>query len=118
VARASDPFRLVVNRQELNRLLESPDGPVARDLGRKAQRVAAQARRRAPKKTGALKASIGWTIGSDELGLFAEVTARVPYSAPVEQGHRTDGGKRVRARRYLKPALYDVVRTGQTRAAK
>ena len=87
-----DPFRLVVNRAELNRLLGSPNSPVAVDLGKRAQRVAASAKRRAPRRTGTLQASIGWQIGEDDQGLYADIGATVPYARPLEQGHQAPNG--------------------------
>lgn len=101
-----DPFRLVVNRAELNRLLMSPSSPVAADLAKRAQRVAGSAKRRAPRKTGALKASIGWQIGEDDNGLYADIGSTMPYARPVESGHKTASGTRVSPRRFLRPALY------------
>lgn len=101
----NDPFKLVIDRSELNKLLTSPDGDVAMDLAKKAQRVAASARRRAPRRTGALKASIGWTIGRDEQGLYADIGSTEFYARPVESGHVTASGSRVAPRRFLRPAL-------------
>lgn len=109
MARAAGPrdaFKLVVNRGELNRLLMSEDSPVAFDLAKRAQRVAASAKRRAPRKTGATKASIGWQIGQDEDGLYADIGATVPYARPLEKGHKAENGRRVAPRRFLRPALY------------
>ena len=95
-----------MNRSELNRLLASPNSPIAVDLGKRAQRVAASARRRAPKDTGRLKASIGWQIGEDDQGLFADIGSTVFYARPVEKGHKAANGKRVSPRRFLRPALF------------
>ena len=99
-----------MNRSELNRLLVSPSSPVAVDLGKRAQRVAASAKRRAPRKTGALKASIGWQIGEDDQGLYADIGSTVPYARPVEQGHKEANGGRVSPRRFLAAR---AVRLGQ-----
>ena len=101
-----DAFKLIVNRAELNRLLMSESSPVAFDLARRAQRVAASAKRRAPRRTGATKASIGWQIGEDADGLFADIGSTVAYARPLENGHKAANGKRVRARRFLRPALF------------
>jgi bacteriophage HK97-gp10 putative tail-component len=103
---AKDQFRLVIDRAELDRLLTSTSSPVAFDLAKRAQRVAASAKRRAPRKTGATKASIAWQMGSDDQGLFADVGSTVPYARPLENGHRMENGKRVSPRRFLRPALY------------
>lgn len=101
-----DAFKLVVNRAELNRLLMSESSPVAFDLAKRAQRVAASAKRRAPRRTGATKKSIGWQIGEDDQGLYADIGATVAYARPLEGGHKAANGKRVKARRFLRPALY------------
>lgn len=100
----AEEFKLVVNRDELNRLLQSPDGAVARDVAKKAQRVASSARRRAPKRTGELKSSIRFEMGRDALGVYADVGSNVFYARFLENGHRTEQG-RVSPRRYLRPAL-------------
>jgi Bacteriophage HK97-gp10, putative tail-component len=105
-----DPYKLIVNRAELNRLLMSPSSPIAEDLAKRAQRAAGSAKRRAPKKTGALKSSVGWKIAEDDDGLYADVVATMPYATPVEQGHKTATTKRVAPRRFLRPALYSVAR--------
>jgi hypothetical protein len=99
-----DPFQLVIDRNALNRLLSSETGDIALDLAKKAQRVAASARRRAPKKTGQLRAAIGWEIGSDEEGVYADIVS--PADKFQERGHRAVDGTRVSPRRYLRPALY------------
>ena len=44
--------RLVVNQAALHKLLRSPDGPVARDLARRAIRVESQAKRNASGRPG------------------------------------------------------------------
>lgn len=101
----SDPFKLIIDRSELNRLLSSPDSEIALDLAKKAQRVAASAKRRAPKETGELKSSIGWTIGRDSEGLYAEIGTNVLHGKFQESGHIAANGRRVAPRRYLRPAL-------------
>jgi hypothetical protein len=101
----ADPFKLIIDRRALNDLLMSETSDVALDLAFRAQRIAASARRRAPRKTGALKASIGWSIGADEEGLYADIGSDLLYGKFVETGHVTSSGSRVAPRRYLRPAL-------------
>lgn len=101
-----DPFALVVDRAALNALLSGEQGPVAFEIAKRAQRVAASARRRAPKDTGALKASIGWEIAADEDGVYADIGSDLLYARFVEQGHRAPDGSRVSPRRYLRSALF------------
>jgi len=101
-----DPFQLVIDRNALNRLLSSETGDIAFDLAKKAQRVAASAKRRARphRKTGEQLSGIGWQIGSDEEGVYADVVSR--FDKFQEKGHRAEDGSRVSPRRYLRPALY------------
>lgn len=87
---------------EWQQLMESEDGPVGRDLGRRAEIVTQGAKRRAPvspdgshgRGSGYMRSHIGWRYGRDTLGLYAvvESTARTPDGAPyalfVEVGTR------------------------------
>lgn len=88
----------------LRRLLNSPQGPVARDLGRRAERVrreavlnatgravegATNAEGRGPRvDTGRLRSSIAWQLGSDTVGLYADIGTNVPYGYWLETGLR------------------------------
>jgi hypothetical protein len=101
-----DPFQLVIDRSALNRLLSSESGDIALFIAKRAQRTAASARRRARphRKTGELISGIGWEIGSDEEGVYADVVSR--FDKFQERGHRAVDGTRVSPRRYLRPALY------------
>jgi hypothetical protein len=100
----SDPFKLIIDRSALNALLSSETGDIALDLAKRAQRVASSAKRRAPRKTGQLRAAIGWQIGSDEEGVYADVVSSEDKTQ--EKGHRAADGTYVSARKYLRPALY------------
>jgi hypothetical protein len=87
---------------EWERIMESEDGPVGRDLGGKAQTVVQGAKRRAPvsprgsngRGSGYLRSNIGWRYGRDSFGLYVvvESTARTPDGKPyalfVEIGTR------------------------------
>lgn len=84
----------------LSALLESPSGPVGRDLARRAQRVEAAAKTLAPVDTGRLRSSITWAIFRDGRGLYAEVGTAVFYAAFVELGTRY-----MSAQPFLIPAL-------------
>ena len=102
---ASGPAGSVTfDQAALARLLEGPDGPVGKDLARKAIRCQAAAKRLCPVDTGRLRASIAWRMGHDFGGLYAIVGTNVHYAAPVEFGTRT-----MRARPYLRPALAEAV---------
>lgn len=92
------------DEQALNHLLESPDGPVGKDLQRRAENVTAQATEnatgigvagasnpqgRGPNiRTGNLNTSIRFVIGHDDDGLFAEIGSDVLYAIFLETGLR------------------------------
>lgn len=97
---------VVWNDRELERLLVGPDGPVARDLARRAINVESRAKLNASGRpgpnvrTGRLRASITWEIDRDARGLVARIGSNVSYAGYVEQG--TD---RAPPYPYLQPAL-------------
>lgn len=86
----------ILNPAGLAELLNSPAGPVALDLARRAIRVETQAKINASHsrpsvpgsgpavRTGRLRSSIAHRIGVDERGLYAEIGSNVPYAFPVE----------------------------------
>lgn len=96
--------RLVFDQRELKRLLEGPDGPVAKDLGRKATRVETEAKLNATGRQvagannpegrgpnvqlGRLRSSISWRLGHDTQGLYADIGTNVPYGFWLETGLR------------------------------
>jgi len=96
----------VWNDAELYRLLSSPQGPVARDLIRRAIRVHSHAVSLCPVDTGNLRSSITWEIehdeeeGGPEGGVSAIVGTNVEYAPYVEYGTRY-----MTARPYLRPSL-------------
>lgn len=109
MATQRDPFKLVLDRKELDKLLESEHGPVAEMIAKKAQRVAGAAKRRAPKRTGALRKSIKFEVKHDEEGVYADVGSELFYAGFVENGHPIAGkGGFVSARRFLRPALQAI----------
>ena len=98
----------------LRSVLQGPNGPVARDLAKRAIRVESAAKLElndsfppaslpgSPphKRTARLQTSITWVLGEDALGLYAAIGTNVEYGRYLEVG--TD---RMEARPYLKPAL-------------
>jgi hypothetical protein len=99
----------VWNEAALHELLASPEGPVARDLLRRAVQVEAAAKIRASNaphgyfhgtfypsnpgsgpgvRTGRLRSSITHTIGVDALGLHAKIGTNVRYGVYLELGTR------------------------------
>jgi hypothetical protein len=90
MARYETSFR--VNVAGLEHTLKDPNGPVARDLARRAQRVRDQAVVNASGRpgpnvdTGRLRASIGWRLVSTGAGWYAEVYTPVRYAGFVEFG--------------------------------
>lgn len=91
----------------LAELLESIDGPVAKELTRRAVRVESGAKRLCPVDTGRLRASITHALSRDASSLYAEVGSNVAYAAFVELGTRHAG-----AQPYLRPALAAEVQRG------
>lgn len=91
----------------LDRLLRGPQGPVASDLARRAQRVTDQAKVNASGRpgpnvdTGRLRSSISWRLGEDTEGLYAEIGTGVPYGRILELGLTRNGV----AYPFLVPAL-------------
>lgn len=92
--------RVVFNAEALGRLLNGPDGPVARELARRVVRVEAAAIRGCPVDTGRLRSSIGRQVAVDQLGLVGIVGTDVEYAPYVEYGT-----SRSPAQPFLRPAL-------------
>lgn len=84
----------------LDKLLESEDGEVGKDLLRRAIRVESAAKRLCPVDTGRLRASITHDLSEDVRGLFAQVGTDVEYAKYVELGT-----SRMSAQPFLRPAL-------------
>lgn len=84
----------------LDRLLQSPAGPVAKELSRRAVRVGAAAKHLCPVDTGRLRSSITWRLAADARGLVALIGTNVHYAPHVEFGT-----SRARAQPFLRPAL-------------
>lgn len=96
-----------LNEEALQRLLASPDGDVALDLGRRAQRVETAAKLnatgrpvagannpegRGPRvQSGRLRSSIHWFIGVDERSVFAAIGTNVFYGRILELGLTRNG---------------------------
>lgn len=79
---------LVFNDAAIQFLLQSPAGPVIRDLSRRALRVESAAKRLCPVDHGRLRSSIHWRLGRDARGYYADVGTNVSYALPVEFGTR------------------------------
>lgn len=92
--------RVVFDERALDELFNSPEGPVGKDLTRRAVRVETAAKRLAPVDTGRLRSSISRELGRDGQGLVAVIGTNVHYAPHVEFGT-----VRMRAQPYLRPAL-------------
>ena len=68
--------------------LTGPNGAVARDLHRRANRVLNEARYLCPVDTGNLRGSITWEIRKRGNQLVGVVGTNVPYAIYVEKGTR------------------------------
>lgn len=84
----------------IDSLLNGPDGPVGRDLLKRAIRVESAAKRACPVDTGRLRSSITHAVEQDGRGLVAIVGTNVEYALPVELGTF-----RMRAQPFLRPSL-------------
>lgn len=95
-----------VNQAELQRILRGRNGPVARDLSRRAIRVESRAKlnasgRPGPRvRTGRLRSSIAWALAEDGRGLYAVIGTNVVYAKWLELG-----SDRAPAYPFLRPAL-------------
>lgn len=87
----------------LQSVLNGPQGPVARDLARRANAVRSGAVARCPVDTGRLRASIRWSLAKDAQGLVAIVGTDVKYAVYVHEGTRF-----MAARPFLRDALADI----------
>lgn len=77
-----------LNDAALRALLQGPNGPVVRDLSRRALRCESAAKRFCPVDHGRLRSSINWRLGRDARGYYADVGTNVSYALPVEFGTR------------------------------
>lgn len=89
----------------LAELFLSSEGPIAKDLARRAIQVDRMAKQLAPVDTGRLRSSITWKLGHDARGLYAEIGSNVEYAIFQELGTRF-----VPPHPYLRPALAAAVR--------
>jgi Bacteriophage HK97-gp10, putative tail-component len=79
--------KVVWNEHEIHVLLTSEQGPVARDLVRRGQRVLNAARRRAPVNTGALRGSLTSELITVSGAPAVRVGSNLPYAIYVHEGH-------------------------------
>lgn len=92
--------RVVFDERALLDLFESVDGPIGKDIARRAVRVETAAKRLSPVDTGRLRSSISREIGRDARGVYARIGTIVDYAPHVEFGT-----SRMRPQPYLRPAL-------------
>lgn len=79
-------FRL--DKAALDRLLESEEGDIARDLARRAVVVTGKAKEGWPVDEGRLRSSTTWQLGRDARGLVARIGTPVEYALVVHEGRR------------------------------
>ena len=97
---AADAARFEANGRNIDALLTGPDGPVAKDLVRRAVQVERAAKQLCPVDTGRLRSSITNEIGQDSEGLVATIGTNVEYAPHVELGT-----SKMAAQPFLLPAL-------------
>lgn len=89
----------------LAELFVSTEGPIARDLARRAIQVDRMAKQLAPVDTGRLRSSITWKLGHDGLGLYAQIGSNVEYAIFQELGT-----SHMPAHPFLRPSLAAATR--------
>jgi len=77
---------LKIDQAALNLMLQSPRGLVGEYIYRMGLLATAEARQRAPVKTGALKSSIGMIRGVGGVPAAVEITANISYALAVHNG--------------------------------
>ena len=82
---------LVLNPQEVRKLLESPSGPVYYDMRRRANKVTNLARRLCPIDTSRLKTSISYEMGTENGAIIARVGTNVEYGLYIHEGTANKG---------------------------
>lgn len=92
--------RIVFDERALTELFESRDGPVGRDLARRAIKVENAAKRYCPVDTGRLRSSITRELAREGDDLTARIGTNVEYARFVELGTVRNVPKP-----YLRPAL-------------
>ena len=95
-----DGVEVRLDQGALQRLLNGPEGPVAKDLARRAVQVDRQAKALAPVDTGRLRSSINWRLARDGIGLAAIIGTNVSYAI-----YQEFGTSRQAAQPFLRPAL-------------
>ena len=89
-----------MDKDALDELFGSIDGPTGKALAKFAVRVSTSAKRLAPVDTGRLRSSITFELGKDGGDIVARVGTNVHYAPYLEFGTR-----RMTARPFLRPAL-------------
>lgn len=85
--------RIRVDRGVLANVFSRLDGPIGRDIARRALRVESRAKVLAPVDTGRLRSSIRWDMQRRPAGIVATVGTDVEYALPVHEGARGRAGR-------------------------
>lgn len=78
--------RVILDKQALDKVLRSADGPVMRDTTKRAYRVHRRAAEECPVDEGRLRSSLQVRFGRDARGPFALVGTDVEYALFVHEG--------------------------------
>lgn len=100
---SGEDFDVRFDPNQLQSLLQSPDGPMAKSLERMGIQVEHGAKDRCPVDTGRLRSSITHQMGRDAQGLYVAVGSDVEYCPFVELGT-----SRMQAQPFLVPAVQDL----------
>lgn len=99
--------RIRFDQAAIDKLFESPAGPIGKALVRSTVRIERTAKQLCPVDTGRLRASITHALDRDSRGLVGVVGTDVNYAPYVELGTSRSG-----AQPFLRPALASEVGRG------
>ena len=101
----ANDVRVIFDEAAIQRVFQSPIGPVGKMLVDKATQIANRAKQLAPVDTGRLRDSISWDLGTINNQIVAHVGTNVEYARYVEFGTRFWSGHP-----FLIPAFLDVMK--------
>jgi hypothetical protein len=77
---------LIIDKSDLDKALNSPNGDVGKHLYKQALLIQAAAKRQVGVRSGALRSSISINRGRDSRGLFVEVGSKLPHARAHHEG--------------------------------
>lgn len=80
------PSKVIFYDDKMYQLLDSPTGPVGKDLSRKGRKIVAAAKRQVGVRTGALRSSIHMRHLSDSRGQYVKIGSDLDYALMHHEG--------------------------------